>query len=264
MQIHQTYDGGTGSKNIQQSADWLRLVECIFQGIPSLTLQFYVKILTGTPNILYPLAIGAHMLAMSVNSAVIFSEDQPGMQTVRPSQLPWLPPSYVSAAVFYISAVVQMRSCPGCRQTISGSVLHQCRMQQLQTNPICAHAAPRKIAISCHVLGQIAMRTVAIVWIAVDQAERSFPVVLGYVLIALICSLYLFRSCGYTISSLFCLPLTFIAWDTTRTQVRSTSSVCRTSKWDWQRMAEAELDQALYMFCNRCSCFCIDRTSCQR
>lgn len=78
--------------------------------------------------------------------------------------------------------------------------------------------APRQFAILCHVLGQFAMRTLSIVWIAVHQAERSFPLVLAYVLIALMCSNYIYRAYGNVVSTVFALPLALIAWDTTRTQ----------------------------------------------
>jgi hypothetical protein len=62
------------------------------------------------------------------------------------------------------------------------------------------------------------MRTLAIVWIAVDQAERSCPMVLAYVLVALMCSNYIYRAYGIVVSTVFALPLTLLAWDTTRTQ----------------------------------------------
>lgn len=83
MQIHLAYNQGADSKNTQQSADWLRLVKCIFQGIPSLTLQLYIIILSQEYQPYRVWAVLLGMVSMSVNSALIFSTDQPGtMPTV--------------------------------------------------------------------------------------------------------------------------------------------------------------------------------------
>lgn len=92
MQIQQAYSKGTDSRNMQQSADWLRLVECIFQGIPSVTLQCYVVILSQETTIVRVAAIVLGMISMSINVAIIFGEDQPGA--------PAHPPSYYVPIVY--------------------------------------------------------------------------------------------------------------------------------------------------------------------